>query len=108
MLGAKLEGSNTSRAEGYAALATVSEAPAEKAWGELKFESGKLFRWLRFSMPAGAVEKMGKVEVYSGERLLASDSKGAKFKPFVAGRDAVNESAIGFDVFDTATTNRPS
>lgn len=107
MVGAKLEGSNTSRTEGYITLASVTEVPAAKGWSELKFNNAKIYRWLRFSMPEGVSAHMGKVEVYSGERLLASDSKG-KFTPFLPGKDAVNDSAIGFDVFDTATTNRPS
>lgn len=108
MLGAVLEGSNLSRTEGYTTLATVSQEPAQRAWNELKFDNAKIYRWLRFSMPSGASERIGKLELYSGERLLAGEGKGAKFNSFVPGKDAVNDSAIGYDVFDTATTNRPS
>jgi hypothetical protein len=107
MAGAKFEGSNTSRTEGYVTLATITATPAAKTWTEVKFDNTKLYRWLRLSMPEGVTAKMGKVEIYSGDRLLASSSKGSKFTPFVEGKDAVNDSAIGFDVFETATPNRP-
>ena len=108
MVGAKLEGSNTSRTEGYVTLATITNAPAAKTWTEVKFDNAKLYRWLRLSMPAGSTVKMGKVEIYANDQLLADDGKGAKFTPFVEGKDAVNESAIGFDLFATATPNRPA
>ena len=68
----------------------------------------KLYRWLRMSMPEGVGMKIGGVEFYSGERLLGGERRGVKFTPFVEGQDAVNEGAVGYDVFDTATTNRPS
>ncbi|WP_395749870.1 chitobiase/beta-hexosaminidase C-terminal domain-containing protein [Prosthecobacter sp.] len=108
LAGAKLEGSNTSRTEGYVTLATIQDAPAAKTWTEVKFDNAKLYRWVRFSMPAGAKAKMGKVEVYSGERLLAgNENKGALFTPFAEGKDGVNDGAIGFDLFATATPGRP-
>jgi len=108
MVGGKLEGSNTSRTEGYVTLATIKDAPAAKTWTEVKFDNTKLYRWLRLSMPSGATMKMGKVEIFANEQLLADDSKGAKFTPFVEGKDAVNDCAIGFDLFATATPNRPA
>ncbi len=107
MVGARLEGSNTSRTEGYVTLTTIN-AVAANNWTEVKFDNAKLYRWLRLSMPAGATAKMGKVEIYANDRLLAGDGKGSKFSPFVEGKDAVDDSAIGFDVFDTATPNRPA
>lgn len=107
MVGAKLEGSNISRTEGYVTLTTIN-AVAAKDWTQVKFENAKLYRWLRLSMPAGSTAKMGKVEVYADDQLLADDSKGVKFTPFVEGKDAVNDSAIGFDLFATATPNRPA
>ena len=108
MVGAKLEGSNTSRTEGYVTLTTIN-AVAAKNWTEVKFENTKLYRWLRLSMSAGTTAKMGKVEVYAGDRLLAGgENKGAIFTPFVDGRDGVNDGAIGFDLFATATPNRPA
>jgi hypothetical protein len=107
MVGARLEGSNTSRTEGYVTLTTIN-AVAANNWTEVKFDNVKLYRWLRLSMPSSSTAKMGKVEVYAYDRLLASDSKGSKFTPFIEGKDAVNDSAIGFDVFDTATPNRPA
>ncbi len=108
MVGAKLEGSNISRTEGYVTLATIKDAPAAKTWTEVKFDNAKLYRWLRLSMPAGSTLKMGKVEIFANDQLLADDGKGAKFTPFVEGKDAVNDSAIGFDLFATATPNRPA
>ncbi|MES2595242.1 MAG: chitobiase/beta-hexosaminidase C-terminal domain-containing protein [Verrucomicrobiota bacterium] len=108
MIGAKVEGSNTSRMEGYVTLGTVTETPKVKQWNEVTFENTTLYRWIRLSMPEGSTAKMGKVEVYSGKQLLASDDKGSSFKPFVDGEDAVNESAVGFDLFPSATPNRPS
>ncbi|OYW30563.1 MAG: hypothetical protein B7Z47_03490 [Chthoniobacter sp. 12-60-6] len=107
MVEARLEGSNTSRTEGYVTLTTIN-AVAGKNWTQVKFENAKLYRWLRLSMPAGSTAKMGKVEVYANDQLLADDSKGMKFTPFVEGKDAVNDSAIGFDLFATATPNRPA
>ena len=108
MVGAKLEGSNTSRTEGYVMLATIKDAPAAKTWTEVKFDNTKLYRWLRLSMPSGATVKMGKVEIFANEQLLADDSKGAKFTLFVEGKDAVNDSSLGYDLFATATPNRPA
>jgi hypothetical protein len=108
MVGAKIEGSNASRTGGYVTLTTVEQTPAAGKWNEVRFVNTKLYRWLRMSMPEGAGMKIGSVEFYSGERLLGGEGRGVKFTPFVAGRDAVNESAVGYDVFDTATTNRPS
>jgi hypothetical protein len=108
MIGAKIEGSNTSRTAGYVTLAKIKEAPQPKTWTEITFENAKLYRWLRFSLPAGAMKKVGPVEFYSGERLLGGERKGSKFNPFVPGRDAVDDSAVGCDVFESATTNRPS
>ena len=107
MVGAKLEGSNTSRTEGYATLTTI-DAVAAKNWTEVKFDNAKVYRWLRLSMPAGSTAQMSKVEIYTNDQLLADGSKGAKFAPFVEGKDAVNDSAIGFDLFGTATPNRPA
>ncbi len=108
MVGAKLEGSNTSRTEGYVTLATITDTPVAKTWTEVKFDNAKLYRWLRLSMPAGSTVKMVKVEIFANDQLLAGDDKGAKFTPFVEGKDAVNDSAIGFDLFATATPNRPA
>ena len=108
MVGTRLEGSNTSRTEGYVTLAMIKDAPTAKTWTEVRFDNAKLYRWVRLSMPAGSTAKMGKVEVYANDQLLADDSKGVKFTPFAEGRDAVNDSAIGFDLFATATPNRPA
>jgi hypothetical protein len=58
MVGAKLEGSNTSRTEGYTTLLTVENEPAQKNWTELKFDNAKLIRWLRFSLPESASRGM--------------------------------------------------
>src|SRR5438034_319221 len=82
--------------------------PAAAPWSEVQFENAKLYRWLRFSLPRSSQAKIGKVEFYAGERLLAGEGKGVLFHPFVEGEDAVDELAIGFDVFDSATANRPS
>lgn len=108
MVGTRLEGSNTSRTEGYVTLATITEAPAAKTLTEVKFDNAKLYRWVRLSMRAGATAKMGKVEIYANDQLLADNSKGAKFTPFVEGKDAVNDGAIGFDLFGSTTPNRPA
>jgi hypothetical protein len=108
MAGAKIEGSNLARTGGYVTLATVEETPAAGTWNEVRFPNTKLYRWLRMSMPDGAAMKIGKVEFYSGERLLGGEGRGVKFTPFVEGQDAVNDAAVGYDVFDSATTNRPS
>jgi hypothetical protein len=108
MLGAKIEGSNTARAAGYITLATIDEKPAAGTWNEVRFPNAKLYRWLRMSLPGGAAVKIGRVEFYSGGRLLGGEGRGVKFTPFAEGRDAVNDGAVGYDVFDTATTGRPS
>lgn len=55
----------------------IADAPKAKTWTEVKFENTKLYRWLRFSMPGGATSKVGKVELYSGARVLAGPDKGS-------------------------------
>ncbi len=108
MVGAKIEGSNASRIGGYVTLATIEKTPTAGTWNEVRFANTKLYRWLRMSLPKGAGMRIGGVEFYSGERLLGGEGRGVKFSPFVEGEDAVNEGAVGYDVFDTAATNRPS
>ena len=108
MVGAKIEGSNSSRADGYVTLATVEQPPAAGSWNEVQLPNTKLYRWLRMAMPDGTSAKIGRVEFYAGERLLGGEGRGVKFTPFAEGRDAVNDSAVGYDVFESATTNRPS
>ena len=106
-VGAKLEGSNVTRNEGYVTIAEIKDTPAGSDWAELKFENACVFRWVRFSLPPAAKSKLGKVEFYSGERLLASDTKGGHFRVFAAD-GTQSDHALGADLFDSAVAARVS
>lgn len=104
-LGAKLEGSNVSRQDGFTTLAEVKEAPAAPGWTELKFENQRVFRWLRFTLPAGAAAKLGKIELYAGDRLLAGEGKGVTYWIFEPD-GTQSDRAIGYDLFDSTVAQR--
>src|SRR5271154_3435778 len=77
MVGGKIEGSNVSRTEGFVTLAEIKDVPPTKGWSELKFENSKVYRYLRCALPPGGQGKIGKVEFYAGEQLIASEKKKA-------------------------------
>jgi hypothetical protein len=104
-VGAKLEGSNVSRREGFTTLAEVKEAPAAPGWAELKLENPRVFRWYRFTLPETAPTKLGKVELYAGDRLLAGEGKGVNFVIFKP-TGTQSDHAIGYDLFDSAVAQR--
>lgn len=104
--GARLEASNVSRTDGYITLAELKQPTPENGWAELRFENTRLYRFIRFSLPSTSPTKVGKLELYSGDHLLAGD--GGVFHPFVPGQDEVDERAIGYDLFATATAARPN
>ena len=100
MVGAKVEGSNVSRTEGFVTLAEIKQAPAAKAWGEITFDNTKVYRWLRFAAPHELHGKVSKAESYSGDQLLAGESKGIQYHFFL--RDAQDEQSIGYDLPEAA------
>jgi hypothetical protein len=106
-VGAKVEGSNVSRTEGFVTLAEVKDAPDGPGWGEMKFENARVFRWLRFSLPASAPAKakLAGVEFLAGERLLGSSKKSGYFHVFDA-NGMQSDRAIGADLFDSAAAPR--
>jgi len=107
MVGARIEGSNVSRAEGFVTLAEIKAAPPAKEWGELKFDNQKVYRYLRCSLPPG-VGRIGTVEFYAGDQLIAGAS-GAKGVPFIYfPGDAQDDRTVAFDLTDAATAPRPS
>ena len=106
-VGAKIEGSNVSRTDGFVTVAEIKDAPAGSGWDEVKFENARVFRWVRFSLPDSAKSKLGRVEFHVCERLLDSDSKGAHFRVFGAG-GVQSDRAIGSDLFDSAVAQRVS
>jgi hypothetical protein len=104
-VGAKIEGSNVSRHEGYVTLVEIKDAPTGPGWGEVKFENARVFRWLRFSLPASAKSKLGGVEFLAGERLLGGSKKSGYFHVFEA--DGTQSTrAIAADLFDSAAAPR--
>lgn len=125
MAGGIISGSNISRTDGFEKIGEVKEAPSSKDWQEIKLENKKVYRWLRFSGPRAAAGKIGKVEFYAGEQLIAGAAKGVASTPFVrvktAGPDSkpvdaattVNpeipdDRAVVYDLFDSAAAQRPS
>ncbi|MEI9896226.1 MAG: chitobiase/beta-hexosaminidase C-terminal domain-containing protein [Chthoniobacter sp.] len=72
----KIEGSNGSRTEGFVTLAEIKAPPVATDWGELKFENSKVYRYLRCTLPRDGQGKLGKVEFYEGDRLIAGDKEG--------------------------------
>jgi hypothetical protein len=112
MVGATVAGSNVSRTDGFVTLGEVKEAPAAGEWGELKLDNTKVYRWLRFQMPPGGKGKLGTVEFYAGDRLIAGGDrkkggeKGIKYAFFLPG--AQDDRSVGYDIVDAATASRVS
>lgn len=104
-VGARIEGSNVSRHEGYVTIAEVRDTPAGQGWNEVRFENPRTFRWLRFTMPASAKSRLAGVEFLAGERLLGSTKKSGYFHVFEA--DGTQSTrAIAADLFDSAASPR--
>jgi len=106
MIGGKIEGSNVSRFEGFVTLAEIKQAPPAKDWGEVKFDNTKVYRYLRCTLPPEGKGKIGKVEFYAGDQLLAGPEKAISYKFFLP--DAQDEHSIGYDLADAATAQRPA
>lgn len=106
MVGAKIEGSNTGRFEGFEKLATISQTPEKHAWGEIHFNNTRVYRWLRVALPGGSKGRIFKVEFYMGEKLIGGEGKGLKYQPFL--KDAIDEGKLCYDLNDTATAQRPA
>lgn len=96
MVGGRFEGSDVSRYAGFVQLGEIKEVPAAKAWGELKFANTHAYRWLRYVGPAGAEGRLGKIEFYAGEQLLAGAGKGSQFRAIEGHR--LIEQSVGYDV----------
>ncbi len=105
MVGGKFEGSDVSRYMGFVTLAEIKETPAPKQWSELKFPNPHAYRWLRYVGPADAQGRLGKIEFYAGEQLLAGPGKGSQFR--VLENDRLIEQSVGFDVSE-ASPQSPS
>ena len=95
MIGSKIEGSNTSRIDGFTTLATIRDAS-----GEVKFDNKTVYRWLRLIGPRGREGKLGKVEFYAGDRLIAGEKKGVSYHLFV--NDVQDDQSVGYDLVDAA------
>jgi len=106
MVGGKIEGSNVSRFDGFITLAEIKVPPPAKDWGELKFDNTKVYRYLRCTLPPGGAAKIGKVEFYAGDQLLAGPDKAISYHFFLPG--AQDERSVGYDLADAATAARPS
>jgi hypothetical protein len=102
MLGGKFAGSNVSRWEGFETLAEIKVAPVPGEWTDLTFEDKKVFRWLRYVGPTGSQGKLGKVEFYAGDVLLAKD----RDKAIAYGSFDTEHQFAGFDLADAATARR--
>ncbi|MEZ0256266.1 MAG: FN3 associated domain-containing protein [Chthoniobacter sp.] len=100
MIGGKIEGSNLSRVDGFQTLAEIKEVPNAKDWNELKFDNAKVYRYLRCALPPTGKGKIGKVEFYNGEQLIAGGKKGVEVHYFLP--DAQDDRTTGFDLFEAA------
>jgi len=96
MVGGRFEGSNFSRYTGFVTLAEIKELPQANQWTELKFDNPKAYRWLRYVGSANAQGRVGKIEFYAGERLLAGGEEGKSWHALANDRQ-IDQSA-GFDV----------
>ena len=105
IVGSRIEGSNTSRIDGFVTLATVKEMPAPKTKGDITFDNKTVYRWLRFIGPRGTPGKLGRVEFLDGDKVIAGESKGIKYQLFVD--DKQDDQSIGYDLVDAAA-QRPS
>jgi len=107
MVGGRFEGSNVSHHNGFKLLAEIRTAPTAKQWSELKFDNTKVYRWLRFVGPAGATVQPGKIEFYSGDRLIAGreQRRGVFLTSFT--NDHQDDNVVAFDVLEAAGP-RPS
>jgi hypothetical protein len=102
MVGGTFAGSNVSRTEGFEVLAEIKTAPLKGQWGEISFPNTTVYRWLRYTGPAGATRGLGKVEFYTGDVNLSEKGKSVAYGSFVENQFA------GFDLIDFATAQRPS
>ncbi len=100
-VGAKVEGSDVGRQQGFVTLAQITDAPAGAGTDEVKFANTHVYRWVRFLLPAAAKAKLGQVEFYAGEKLVGSNTKSGHFHVFEAD-GTQSERAIGSDLFDSA------
>jgi len=106
MVGGKIEGSNVSRFEGFVTLAEIKDGPPAKGWAELKFDNSKVYRYLRCTLGPDGTAKIGKVEFYADDQLLAGPDKAIAYHFFLP--DAQDERTVGYDLADAATAQRPS
>lgn len=110
IVGAKVEGSNTSRAEGFVTIAELKDQPPSGQPADLKFDNHTLYRWLRYVAPPGPPAKVKRLELYAGERLLASTDKDAKAAKTVDtfADNQVDTHTITFDCNGTACPPSPN
>jgi hypothetical protein len=102
MVGGTFAGSNVSRAEGFEVLAEIKGAPPKGQWGEITFPNTKIYRWLRYTGPAGATKGLGEVEFYADDVNLSEKGMSISYVSFTENQFA------GFDLVDRATAQRPS
>jgi Chitobiase/beta-hexosaminidase C-terminal domain len=88
--GAQFQGSNEGTTVGFVDLATLTEAPADGRFTELKFDNEIVYRYLRFFDSEGRPAPLAELEFYHGQTRLVGEAfgtVGSSEHPFRAALD---------------------
>ncbi|HKU42220.1 MAG TPA: chitobiase/beta-hexosaminidase C-terminal domain-containing protein [Polyangiales bacterium] len=101
IVGARIQGSNSSPTTDFVDLTTIERAPAAGAFAELQLENTQRYRYIRYYAPPGSQAGVAELEFFSGPRRLS----GAPFG--TANADAQHSFARALDE-DRATYFSPT
>ena len=106
MTGGEIQGSNESATGGFVTLAKLALTPTEGHWSEIKLESKKAFRFLRYFGPENSFTNVAELEFLSGGKKIAGKTYGT----FGSRDNSGNDYSKAFDgdtttFFDAVTAN---
>ena len=106
MTGGEIQGSNESATGGFVTLAKLALTPTEGQWSEIKLESKKAFRFLRYFGPENSFTNVAELEFLSGGKKIT----GKIYGTFGSRDNSGNDYSKAFDgdtttFFDAVTAN---
>ena len=106
MVGAKIEGSNESRTEALRDAGGDQGAADGQGLGRAHFlRTAKSTATCACTLPRGGQGKLGKVEFYNGDKLIAGEKEGILVHYFLP--DAQDDRTVGYDLVNAAA-QRPA